>query len=911
MCASFANSSTKNLNGKGTLWVTSNNHSTVAEHQLTKPVMSIGRNISSDIVIDEDIVSSYHFQIQEQNGLYYLIHPHPHTFETTNGFSCHGKQFHGKEQVKHLLTNGDTIRIGDATGSDGSVVSIIFDDGSGDVKEIFPPGYTVPLNKARITIGRKEDNDVCLPHETVSAEHAVLEKQGQGYSIVDGGSTNHTFVNGMPVSNARYLNNDDVIQIGPFKLTYTGTMLKCDTNRSIRIEAQNLYKIVKGKGKKGVEKKDRALLRNVSLVIPSRSFVALVGGSGAGKSTLLKALSGLQPAHGMVYYNGYDYYKSFSAFNTQLGYVPQDDIVHRELTVQDALYYGAKLRLPHDFMDQEIHKRIAEVIEKVDLLEHKEKLITKLSGGQRKRVSIALELLADPGVFFLDEPTSGLDPGLDRKMMVLLRELADQDKTIVLVTHATNNINVCDYVCFMGEGRLVYFGPPHQARKFFQKNDFADIYNELDNEVKCEYWSKAFLKSTDYQTYVAKPLALRANSHNKQIKQRLMRHVKQNRPISQWWFLCQRYLKLLKNDRWNLGLLLLQAPIIALIIFSFVWYGIGRGGFDINNVVSCPRTKQVFTKTGYPDVPTIYSPTVSVDCGQLKHILETTPQGRAFALHNGGVQKALQDFMVPGPGDAPIILFIMAFAAVMCGCINSSREIVKEDPIYRRERVVNIGILPYLFSKIAVLGSLCLFQSATLVIIVSFADSFPHGTLFPGGIEVYITIALTSLAGLMLGLMVSALVPNSDRAMSILPLLLLPQVVFSGTLFPLSNKTLQLLGMIFPVRWAMAALGSTVGIHSDKMFGPSGGIDKIIGNDYSYHGTLFSLFSQTNATWHLIYMWSALGISSLLFLCITAIALRWKDRRSFGYTRKKCVQCKYPLSRPDAAFCVKCSAKQF
>lgn len=903
--------STKNLNGKGTLWITSNNHSKVDEEQLTQSVMSIGRDTNNDIIINDDIVSRKHFQIQEQNGLYYLIHPYPGTFETANGFFYKGKQYQGKEQVRQLLTNGDVIRIGDATGSNGSMVNIMFDDGSGDVSELLPSEPTYTLNKPRITIGRKQSNDVCLPHETVSAEHAFLEEQRQGYRIVDNGSTNHVFVNGTLVTHALDLNKDDVIQIGPFKLTYTGTTLKCDNSRSIRIEAQKLSKVVKGKRVNGARKKDRALLRDVSFVIPSRSFVALVGGSGAGKSTLLKALSGLQPVQGNVYYNGYDYYKSLSAFNTQLGYVPQDDIVHRELTVQDALYYGAKLRLPQDFTEQEISKRIEEVIEKVDLGGHEKKLITRLSGGQRKRVSIALELLANPGVFFLDEPTSGLDPGLDRKMMKLLRELADQGKTVVLVTHATNNINVCDYVCFMGEGHLVYFGPPHQARKFFGKDDFADIYNELDNKANCEKWSNDFRKSVDYQTYIAKPLAQQASSRNKQPQQRLLHRVKQNRFISQWWFLCKRYLNLLKNDRWNLGILLLQAPLIALIIFGFVWYGIGRGGFNVNNVVSCPRTKQVFTKEGYPDVPTVYSPSVSVDCGQLKHILETTPQGRAFASHNGGVQKALQDFIVPGPGDAPIILFIMAFAAVMCGCINSSREIVKEDPIYRRERAVNIGIFPYLLSKVTVLGSLCLFQSAALVVIVSFADSFPHGTIFPGEFEVYITIALTSLAGLMLGLMVSALVPNSDRAMSILPLLLLPQVVFSGTLFPLSNTTLQVLGMMFPVRWSMAALGSTVGIHSDKMFGPSGNADKLLGNNYSYHGTLYSLFSQTNATWHLIYIWSALGASSLIFLCITAIALRWKDRRGFGYARKQCFKCKRPLSRPNATFCGKCGAEQF
>ena len=189
----------------------------------------------------------------------------------------------------------------------------------------------------------------------------------------------------------------------------------------------------------------------------------------------MRALNGLSPASGRVAYNGQDYYKSYAAFSTQLGYVPQDDIVHRELTVQSALYYGAKLRLPNDYTEAQIQDRINEVLDEVELDGRKDTLINKLSGGQRKRVSIALEFLANPSIFFLDEPTSGLDPGLDRKMMKLLRKLADKGQTVVLVTHATNNIDICDYVCFMGVGRLIYFGPPSQAKQFFSKTDFADI----------------------------------------------------------------------------------------------------------------------------------------------------------------------------------------------------------------------------------------------------------------------------------------------------------------------------------------------------------------------------------------------------------------------------------------------------
>ena len=236
--------------------------------------------------------------------------------------------------------------------------------------------------------------------------------------------------------------------------------------------------------------------------------MALVGGSGAGKSTLMDALNGLRPAQqGTVLYNGQDYYKNFAAFSTQMGYVPQDDIIHRELTVERALYYAAKLRLPDDFTEKQIKERIDEVLDDVEMKFRRKLLVNKLSGGQRKRVSIALELLAKPSIFFLDEPTSGLDPGLDRKMMLLLRKLADKGQTIVLVTHATNNINACDYICFLCQGgNLAYFGPPNDAKAYFGKTDFAEIYSALEPSdenpnIPIEAGEK-FEQSPDFVRYV-------------------------------------------------------------------------------------------------------------------------------------------------------------------------------------------------------------------------------------------------------------------------------------------------------------------------------------------------------------------------------------------------------------------------
>ena len=201
----------------------------------------------------------------------------------------------------------------------------------------------------------------------------------------------------------------------------------------------------------------------------------------------------------------------------------------------------------------------------------------------------------------------------------------------------------------------------------------------METEQACKDWSEKFSNHSDYETYISNPLQVTSNKQP-QGKQAALKPPKRSHPLRQWVLLCKRYLELLKNERGNLAILLLQAPVIALIVFFIIKTSIGVGGFDTNKVVQCPTTQQIFTAKGLPDVPNPYSPAVSTDCNQLENLLKTTVQGQTYAASRGGVDKALQDFIVPGPGNALMILFLMAFAAIMCGCINSSREIVKEDP---------------------------------------------------------------------------------------------------------------------------------------------------------------------------------------------------------------------------------------
>lgn len=840
--------------GRPVLEISNNSNPQKRIYEIDKPVLSLGRDLRNDLVIDTPIVSARHVQIVREGMQFVLIHPHPERARTANGLIYNGRTIAGDEHFRTILARGDIFRISD---EHGTYVSITYNDGTGATQQRLPDIRPIPLNKPTITIGRVADNDVVLNHPQVSSHHARLVQVQGGYRIEDLGSTNHVYVNGPRISK-QLLKPNDEIRIGPFRLTYTGTQLtQYDESNSIRIDAAHI---------KRFGDRHKVLVNDISLVIPPRTFVAIVGGSGAGKSTLMDTLNGRRPAQdGKVYYNGQDYYQHLAAFSTQLGYVPQKDIIHGDLTVERALYYAAKLRLPDDYTNEQIKQRITEVLEDVEMADRRQLMIKKLSGGQQKRVSIALELLANPSVFFLDEPTSGLDPGLDRKMMALLRRLADRGRTIILVTHATNNINFCDYVCFLCKGgRLAYYGPPDEAKVYFDKADFAEIYSALEpadgDENKEPAQAEArFRQSVEYRRYIEEPLSQGpASGRNVLAPTAAIKQPKRGNPWKQFRLLSMRYMELLKNDLGNLAILLLQAPAIGLILLALA----SQSTFSPTSVVTCPPNPQIPNTVG-----------ARTSC-QNEINAFNTPQGQVFMQQHGfsTPEQATQQFIIPGSGqDAQKILLIMAFAAVMFGCINGAREIVKESSIYQRERAVNLGIVPYMFSKIAVLGIFCLLQSAILVAMVNAKAPFQHSTFLPSVLEIYITLSLTSLAGLMLGLVLSAVVPNNDRAMSFVPLILIPQIIFSGAIFALNSPILQFIGIFFSAHWAMAGMGSTVGLHGDKV---------LAGDNFIYQGTLFSTTSGAQAVLHLLLVWFILVAMIVALGFAIAYFLKRKDVRA-------------------------------
>ena len=326
-------------------------------------------------------------------------------------------------------------------------------------------------NRVRLTIGRAEDNDVVLADPQVSRRHARMERVGGTWWLTDLGSRNATLVNGLPTKGRTALAVGDRLTFGGAEIRVDGDELRTSGGAGARLVADDVSYAVPG----------RSLLAGVSLDLGPGQMIAVIGPSGAGKSTLLKVLCGeLVPTSGSVGYDGYDMHTQQSAVARRIGVVPQDDVVHTRLTARRALAYAARLRLPADTAAGERRRRVAKTLDEVGLRERAGVRIDRLSGGQRKRVSIALELLTSPSLLLLDEPTSGLDPALDRQIMSRLRSIADDGRTIVVVTHNLTNLDDCDQVLLLAPGGVpVFAGRPAELRARFGTTDWADIFDRV------------------------------------------------------------------------------------------------------------------------------------------------------------------------------------------------------------------------------------------------------------------------------------------------------------------------------------------------------------------------------------------------------------------------------------------------
>lgn len=349
--------------------------------------------------------------------------------------------------------------------------------------------------KTITTVGKGEGCDIRVDNPLVSDKHFFIVFDGENCFVEDAHSVGGTYVNNKKVKRQK-LSDYDRISIPSAAYIFFGNRLLYSTaSGGIRIDAVNVSKRVPDKNARG----KISLVTNVSFRIEAGEFAAIVGGSGAGKSTLLDCINGMRPAtDGKIYYDSNDYYENMNSYKGVMGYVPQRDILHDDLRVFDALRYTARLRIRARLPKKELAERVAAALEDVRLTGKEKLRISSLSGGQRKRVSIAMELMADPKVIFLDEPTSGLSPDLDMEMMELLKDLTKKGRTVVIVTHAMENLDKCDKVAFLGKGgRLCYFGDAPLALRWFNRRSYSRIFAALSDEETSEAFAKKY-RAGDY-----------------------------------------------------------------------------------------------------------------------------------------------------------------------------------------------------------------------------------------------------------------------------------------------------------------------------------------------------------------------------------------------------------------------------
>lgn len=706
-------------------------------------IVTIGAAADNDLIFDYPMISSYHARV--------VVRPEGVVLEDLNSTNGTYVNAHDRRISRAPLIPSDIVYLGSFRIPAWRLLE-------GDAYQPDFRRTMVSLRDSTITLGRDPQCDHVLDYPMISRHHARITQTMDGFLVEDMGSTNGTFVNLQRVKGPTpVLPEKDVVSLGTyaFTLTPSGEIEIRDNRGELVVEARDV----------GIRvAKNLWLIDRISLSLYPSEFVGLMGPSGAGKTTLMNALNGYTPpARGSVLVNGQDLYANYDLFRGQLGYVPQDDIIHRELTVGQALYYSARLRLPPDFSDAEIRNRMEKVIDQLGLRGTENVFIGSpdqkgISGGQRKRVNLAMELLTDPSVLFLDEPTSGLSSEDALMVMKLLRQLADTGKTILLTIHQPSLEAYClmDNLVMVGKdqggvapGRLAYYGPAFpEAIQFFSGKE--DVNEQKAAELGPEelmrgvarqsthHWIQQYNQSEEKHLYVearvgkgASPASSTGDTPTRQ----------RTALFHQWWTLIRRGFAIKIRDRWNTSILLFQAPLIGLLLMM------------------------------------------------------------VFADHASGDEEGDQWFQVAKATATSI--FMLSIMSVWCGCSNSAREFVGERAIYMRERMVNLKIPCYVASKLTLLIGLCVIQCAIMLGIVYWANNMQGPW-----VKMYGVLLLAGTVGVAIGLLVSVLAKTVEVAIAALPVVIMPMIVLGGVMLAPHelNEVSELSSRAMPSRWGFESL---------------------------------------------------------------------------------------------------------
>jgi ABC-type multidrug transport system ATPase subunit len=717
------------------------------------PVYRIGRDPDADVLVDAPVVSWHHAQLLTAAGQWLIQDAGSTNGTFSGGLPVRRMKITGSVQLRlghpedgPLLTcsvpsapPGRTAGV-DPVPATHAATALWSGHPAGDRQ---PTGITRVLDRA-LFIGRAEENDVVIRDLQVSRRHAELRPLGGGrFQLTDTGSHNGTFVNGQRI-NTEVVTEADVIGIGVATFRLSGDELReFDEAGGVLLDARGLTVTLPG---------GKVLLDNVSFPLPERCLLGVIGPSGAGKSTLLGALTGMRPAtSGSVLYDGRDLYANYAELRHRIGLVPQENILHTQLSARRGLSYAAELRFPQDTSADERSRRVDEVLGELSLARHADTRTGSLSGGQQKRVNVALELLTKPSLLFLDEPTSGLDPGLDKSVMEMLAKLAEDGRTVMVVTHSVANLASCDrLLVLVPGGRIAYFGTPADGLRHFGRDDWAEVFQDFEAQPDRD-WAADYRASAYCARYTGGPLPTPGAAQAQPgapaasaVAAALQRPASRFAQLST---LVRRYVSVIASDRNYVGVIALLPVILGVLVRAI------------------------------PDA--------------------------------GGLTG-------PSNGLAIQLLLILVMSACLIGVANAVRELVKERPIYTRERAAGLSPAAYLASKVVVLGVISAVQAVVLVAIgLAGRPMPPRGVLtsFPLA-EIMLGVAVLAIASMAAGLLISAAVNSSDKTLPLLVVTVLVEVVLSGGVIRLNGSAgLEQLAWLTPSRWGFAAVASTIDLN--------------------------------------------------------------------------------------------------
>ncbi len=784
-----------------------NNQGQTLRLELTKNEHVLGRDpYKADLLVPQvwQIISSSQAVLRRE-GEDYWIYDGDGSKPSTNGMFAL-PNFTQVSPAKGLALKHETeLRIGQDPRN--QIQLIYFNPASPSAGNL--PRTAIALRNRSVLIGRDRHATLKLNSPIVSRRHATIDANAQGQYVLADRSSNGVFVNGKRIKNSVVLTEGAKIRIGPFTLIYqAGEITLVNPGDAIRLEAIELVR--EGKDKNN---EIQRLLNTISLVIEPGNLVALAGTSNANQSVLLRTLLGIEaPNRGAVYANGEDLRKHFDSYSCSIGFVPKDDALHGELTVAEALIYAIKLRLPADINVDQVFKK---VLDDIEMFEHRHELINSLSKSDRKRVSIGVELVVDPKLFFLEEPTLGLDPGLDKKMVSLLRKLADQERTVIFTGQANANLTICDRLVFLGGGgHLCYFGPPADIYSFFaiHNQDFTGIYSELEKgESIVRLWEDKYRYSSYYQRYIAVPLSL--NPSQQPAKFAKLSNSARGSSFRQLILLIQRYFQLAIRDKINFTTVVFSAAICPILLAGI-------------------KNTEPFIFTNSSDSRLAF-----------------------LALR---------------------FLLFFSLSAILVGVSSSVSEIVKEQAIFKRERLGSLGLFPYLISKLIGFKGLACLQAVVMTAIILLGFEQPDSDLITWPVGLGITTFLTLVASMNLGLMVSAFVSNIAQTYKVLPLILGFQIIFSGVFFKLDSlftieRLARWISWLTVSRWSVGAYGSLVNINAMVA-------KPIELSDGNFLHQLFDPSAVYEPSWeNLALNWGILGLQAVVYFTVTFLLLKRKD----------------------------------